>query len=63
MKLIKRGVDPTTAIRSVTCDNCKSEYDYTNADSDINIEYQLFNIPSYRWFKCEVCSERIICIA
>jgi len=61
MKLTKRGVDPKKMVFTAACHNCKSEYEFTLSDPEIKTESGDFREPSYKWFPCEVCGNRVSC--
>ena len=58
MKLIKRGVDPKTAIRHATCSYCKSEYEFTLSDPEVKYTYDQRDGDFYS-FPCQVCKNTI----
>lgn len=62
MKLIKKGIDPKDIIKYCTCDNCKSEYEYTENDPEIKKyvpdQRDRFD-SSYSYLTCQVCNTRI----
>ncbi len=58
MKLIKRGVDPKTAIRHAKCNNCSSEYEFTASDPEVKRTSDQRD-GDFFTFDCVVCHRQV----
>ena len=57
MKIIKRGKDPNKKKYKVTCDNCKTIFEFLYCEAKYNADDR---DGDYLSIKCPVCKEEII---